>query len=239
MHSKCDQDTCMIYYLKVKLSKNLLDILKKGEHIRFDKLYNDYVKDLDLHSDNINVIVVSLYKLLCFFETRASQKKSIEKPTKSEGEILALVSVTLLMTSNILINSQQIPNPVTAKKLEMDLYVTNSDLVIEIDGTQHRDKTQQNRDKIKNILLGSANIALIRIDWDGKLDKFVQDLYIKLEEFAGKNDKFLALDKKKFMQIVKHFHENAKRRTVIELTTDVLASGIITASAEVPSPMSN
>jgi hypothetical protein len=201
-----DDEELIIYYLKVKAGKEFLILLNNSikSNFKYDeefkKIIFPYYEKLYLQNDINNKIYI-LNQILRIYEKRIDN--SNEKWIKSIGEFYALISIILLYPQNIIINSQELINIKTNRKLEFDFYLSdinnNINIVIEIDGIQHKEEQKNNNedeikqknnkekkqkqhenDIIKDILCDTGNIIIERFDWNNNIDKFVEIIYDNL-----------------------------------------------------------
>ena len=195
----------IIYFLKIKTKSELIELFNKGKFITLNKAtmailqpYYNKIKS----TDDVNEICRNIDIIINIFRRRIILS-GVEKWLKSIGEFWALVSFILLFNNNILINTENIQNPQTNRKLEIDFYVNEHYLALEIDGKHHTADKQQINDKIKNIICEKENITLYRVDWNNKFEDFLfseaNGLYFKLSDFLkSKNaDNVIELDKYK------------------------------------------
>jgi hypothetical protein len=200
-----------IYYLKAYCDLSLTELLK-NKYINFNEaIYNTlqlYFNNLKINNDTPNTdIIMNIYYIIRFYESYNNFKW-----IKSQGEFICLISLLLFLNSIIQINKKDIDNPLTNRKLEIDFYLTDKQLAIEIDGEQHKsDKNTIKNDTIKNILLESNNITLIRCEWNGNIKKFTDNLYNNINSFhLKKYNANLNISKEKYNSIINEISEKIK-----------------------------
>jgi very-short-patch-repair endonuclease len=118
------------------------------------------------------------------------EKNNREMWLKSYGEFYAFIVLIIIFNNNIFINQSNVDNPLTNKKLEIDFFINDTMLAIEIDGKQHgtNENTKIN-DKIKDVLLKEQDITLIRIEWNNNnKETFMLKLYNDIVNFLKKSD---------------------------------------------------
>lgn len=197
-------ETFTIYYLKVKTFKSLMDLLDNkyitmNENIK--KILDKYFFAINNLTTNTKDIIINIQYILKFYEEINNYKW-----IKSQGEYYCLISNILLLNSIIQINKKDIDNPL-GNKLEIDFYISDQYLAIEIDGNYHKkDKNIIKNDQIKNILLEKNNIELIRIDWNNNHSDFCKSFYKKLNNFYNSRyKKNLNFNEEKYIEILTHF----------------------------------
>jgi very-short-patch-repair endonuclease len=197
-------ETFTIYYLKVKTFKSLIELLNNkyitiNENIK--KILDKYFLVINNLNTSIKDIIINIQYILKFYEEINDYKW-----IKSQGEYYCLISIILLLNSMIQINKKDIDNPL-GNKLEIDFYISDQYLAIEIDGNYH--KTNKNiikNDQIKDILLEKNNIELIRIDWNNNHSDFCKLFYKKLNNFYNnKYNENLNFNEDKYSEILTHF----------------------------------
>jgi len=200
-----------IYLLKVYCDETLVELLR-NKYINYnDAIYNTlqyYFNNLKINDNMSNTnIIENLYFIIKFYETYNDFKW-----IKSQGEFICLVSLLLFLNSIIQINKKDIHNPLSKRNLEIDFYLSDKQLAIEIDGKQHKsDKNTIKNDTIKNILLESNNIILIRCEWNNDITNFIDKLYNNLNSFHLK--KFntpLNISKEKYFNIINEISNKIK-----------------------------
>ena len=200
-----------IYLLKVYCDETLVELLR-NKYINYnDAIYNTlqyYFNNLKINDNMSNTnIIENLYFIIKFYETYNDFKW-----IKSQGEFICLVSLLLFLNSIIHINKKDIHNPLSKRNLEIDFYLSDKQLAIEIDGKQHKsDKNTIKNDTIKNILLESNNIILIRCEWNNDITNFIDKLYNNLNSFHLK--KFntpLNISKEKYFNIINEISNKIK-----------------------------
>jgi hypothetical protein len=200
-----------IYLLKVYCVETLVELLR-NKYINYnDAIYNTlqyYFNNLKINDNMSNTnIIENLYFIIKFYETYNDFKW-----IKSQGEFICLVSLLLFLNSIIQINKKDIHNPLSKRNLEIDFYLSDKQLAIEIDGKQHKsDKNTIKNDTIKNILLESNNIILIRCEWNNDITNFIDKLYNNLNSFHLK--KFntpLNISKEKYFNIINEISNKIK-----------------------------
>jgi len=197
-------DKFTIYYLKVKTFKSLMDLLDNkyitiNENIK--KILDKYFFAINNLTTNTKDIIINIQYILKFYEEINNYKW-----IKSQGEYYCLISNILLLNSIIQINKKDIDNPL-GNKLEIDFYISDQYLAIEIDGNYHKkDKNIIKNDQIKNILLEKNNIELIRIDWNNNHSDFCKSFYKKLNNFCNSRyKKNLNFNEDKYYEILTQF----------------------------------
>ena len=202
-----------LYYLKIKTKDTLIKLLNNKYKICDDailKILENYYKTINDNLVNINdekreLIITNIFSIVEFYEIL---NKSIW--IKSQGELYSLITLILLLNSAIQINKKEIKNPLSVYKLEIDFYISEYGLAIEIDGKHHseNEKTKKN-DILKNILLDNGEINLIRIEWKNIPENFYDNLYTKLNDFYFKKYKQnLNITKIDYLKILEHINKN-------------------------------
>jgi very-short-patch-repair endonuclease len=204
-----NEDKFTIYYLKVKTFKSLIDLLDNkyitiNENIK--KILEKYFLVINNLNTNIKDIIINIQYILKFYE-RYNNYNWI----KSQGEYYSLISIILLLNSMIQINKKDIDNPL-GNKLEIDFYISEQYLAIEIDGNYHKkDKNIIKNDQIKDILLEKNNIQLIRIEWNNNNSDFFKKFYNELNNFYNnKYNENLNFNEDKYFEILTQFQNNTK-----------------------------
>lgn len=222
-----NEQNLILYFLKIHASPRIVDILGDSIKITNDimsKLMSEHIKRIStyiLGKNYINIareieLEMNIIKnyIKYFKETEFRKNKVGSEWIKSKGELIALFILLLIFNNNVNLNINGITNPLTNKKLEFDFYISNNDLVIEINGKYHENKDQKNRDIIKNIVCKESNITLISIEWknDSKseLDKFIDILYNNLKSFLEKNGKPLEYSCETIKEIYKNLETRIK-----------------------------
>lgn len=199
-----------LYYLKIKCSKELTKLLKNKYN-----LYNEsidetlekyYDKINDVKNNTIDDIIENIFYIVNFYK-----KINDNKWIKSQGEFYCIISLILFLTSAIQINKKDINNPNSNRKLEIDFYISNFSMAIEVDGKHHKNNNNTiNNDTMKNIILENNNVKLIRFEWDNnKIDNFCENIYKELNNYH--NDKYkksLNISKEKYLELILKIKEN-------------------------------
>ena len=202
-----------LYYLKIKTKDTLMKLLNNKYKICDDavlKTLENYYKNIndnlvDINDVKTESIITNIFSIVEFYEII---NKSIW--IKSQGEFYSLITLILLLNSAIQINKKEIKNPLSIYKLEIDFYISEYGLAIEIDGKHHteNEKTKKN-DIMKNILLDNGEINLIRIEWNNITENFYSDLYTKLNDYYLKKYKQnLNITKMDYLKILEHIKKN-------------------------------
>lgn len=171
-----------LYYLKVYCKESLTKLLQHkfscdANIQKILKLSFDIIQDKNTSLENrIN----NIHKILKFYE-----KLYKYKWVKSQGEFYSLITILLFFSCSIQINQKNIPNPYSSRTLELDFYLSEEFLALEIDGKQHKtNKNMKANDLIKSVILHNGNIHLIRINWDSnKFSQFVSEIYHQMDKF--------------------------------------------------------
>jgi hypothetical protein len=177
-HYKNKQYDCndfVVYFIKYHDKNNLIELFKTGKFLSVSSamnevLVNDYIelKKYISNSDNENVfkmvdIIINVYKNKIKSYGDVSENKC-EKWIKSIGEFWCLVTIIIVLNMNTFINVKNVPNAKTGKFLEMDFYINDLNIAVEINGKQHEQEKQKNNDRLKNAILEKAGISLISFD---------------------------------------------------------------------------
>lgn len=175
----------VIYYLLINIPKRMVEIFNNTPI----KICGDFANELkDIYDniinniDNKNILLENFSILLNLYEKRILETETNEKLIKSQGEFWCLIIIILLFNNNVLINTNSIKNPGTNRFLELDFYINDYYIAIEVDGVQHTTNAKQKiNDKIKNYIIGETNLTMIRINWDNtNVIDFCNDAYDKL-----------------------------------------------------------
>ena len=152
-----------LYYLKVKTKISLLNLLDTKYNV-----YNESIDDIlkkyyieinnNIKSNNIDKVIDYLFFILDFYD-----KLYNSKWIKSIGEFYGLMSLILFLNSAIQINHRELHNPLNNTKkgnLEIDFYINDDELAIEIDGSHHEknDNTKKNQIIITYIIINFHHI---------------------------------------------------------------------------------
>jgi hypothetical protein len=202
-----------IYYLKAVCSKDLIDLLKNKKITVFNPyIYKILKNNFDLidNNNNIDIIIENIIHIVNFYKKLYYEQNNTQW-IKSQGEFYCLISLIILLKTYININQKFIENPI-GKKLEIDFYLHSHNIAIEIDGTQHKNKNIQINDKIKNILLETGNIKLIRISWDNNRPKdFFNEIYDNFNKISNENvniNENLNINKDIYLKIIDKIQTN-------------------------------
>lgn len=208
-------DKYTLYYLKIKTKETLLKLLKNQYKIYDDaiiKILEPYYKNINdnikiINDDNLEIIITDILCILKFYE-----KINNQIWIKSQGEFYSLITLILILNSAIQINKKVINNPSSTYKLEIDFYISEYGLAIEIDGKHHKNNEQTiKNDILKNILLDNGEINLIRIEWNNTPTNFYENLYTKLNDYYFKKYKEqINISKINYLKILEHIKKNIK-----------------------------
>ena len=192
-----------IYYLKAHCDQSLEELLE-NKYINYNKAIDNILQHYFNNLRNINNVsnsdaIENLNYIIKFYE---SCNNFIW--IKSQGEFICLISLVLFLGSVIQINKKDILNPLSNRNLEIDFYLAKDQLAIEVDGKQHKsDKNTIKNDTIKNILLESNDITLIRCEWNNDIKIFTNNLYDNLSSFHLKKlNAELNISKEKYNSIM-------------------------------------
>ena len=227
-----DNEKYFVYFIKFMKNKKLIELFKNGHFGSINtammdildeeyKKLNEYILNKDWQNSYkiIDFILLVYKKRVSELYNKIEYKKEDkhEKWIKSGGEFWCLVTIIVMFNKNTFINVSNIKNPNNSKNknLEIDFYVSDDNLAIEIDGKHHNNskkttkdqkkKDQETNDKIKNILLGSENIKLIRFNSEdistsiNKLYNGDDSLYMSLSNYLigsvkEKKDNIISID---------------------------------------------
>jgi hypothetical protein len=170
-----------VCYLRFRGGDSLVNLFKKGLFFSIDNAMIDSLKE-EYNKISVNIknndmlntykyidYIIQIYKkrIECLYDKNEKENKR-EKYIKSSGEFWCIVTLILLINSNIFINVSNINNPNGSKHLEIDFYVSEYCMAIEIDGSHHKNKKKQmDNDRLKEIILGTEKIGLIRFSDEG------------------------------------------------------------------------
>lgn len=137
---QCKFNNCSeynIYYLKAYYELSLVELLK-NKYINYNEaihnILHHYFNNLKINNNTPNTDIISnLYYIIWFYETFNNSQW-----IKSQGEFICLISLLLFLNSIIQINKKDIHNPLSNRKLEIDFYLSDKQLAIEVDGKQHK-----------------------------------------------------------------------------------------------------
>lgn len=204
-----DDEIVSIYFLKVYDHNNTIKLFRDGINI---KINEKLIKETDVYIENMisnncdDTCLQNTNILLIIYKQYIKNISKKEKWIKSQGEFYALISLILLFRRKPNINVSDIHNPQSNQKLEVDFYIDEYNLAIEIDGKQHNNEIQKYNDKIKDVVLENSNITLLRLDVnnDKIIKYFIDDngFYDKIKNFTYIHD-YNILDKQKYSDIIK------------------------------------
>jgi very-short-patch-repair endonuclease len=193
----------VVYFLKISATQDIVELYKNGSNIAINEASNkimkpycnDIINCLNTSPLNEDRILQNYDIIIELFKHRTSNSK--EEWLKSFGEFYSFLVLITIFNTNIFINQKFISNPNSNSNLEIDFFISEHMIAIEIDGKQHKtNKGQELNDNIKNAILDEQNIKLIRVEWESKKNcvDFMNNMYDKICDFllSTKSDKIEA-----------------------------------------------
>ena len=198
-----------IYYLKIKCNEELTKLLKNKYKLydeSIDEICKKYYDKINIVNNDIDNIINNIFYILNFYK-----KINNNIWIKSQGEFYCIMSLILFLNSAIQINKKDIDNPNSNRKLEIDFYISNMSMAIEVDGKHHKNNNDTiKNDIIKNIILENNNVKLIRFEWNNnKINEFCENIYDELNNYHNhKYNKSLNISKEKYLELITKIQEN-------------------------------
>lgn len=193
-----------------KLYKNKYMIFNNETRKIIQKYLDEINKNMN-DSNNYNVLYQNIDLIIQFFKKRMATTN--ESYFKSQGEFRCMISLILLsndiynLICNLTINTSEIINPKTGKKLEIDFCIhddnNNIYIAIEIDGEHHEKENQKINDMIKKIFIEADDISFMSIEND---DNIYESMYNKINDYVLKNNGKLTITKDNFIKITNYIN---------------------------------